>query len=598
MPIPSGSSTSGGLIPAVRNQVITAATSPGVTPARNADPSQLDQPNKSTISPSSLAAKRLGPLGLPPSLDIPPSALSRSRREVDTSSSSPTHSRDSSQDLQHTSHGHHHGRSTESSSSVVHKRWYEYNTPPESEPRTPFDSLNRHRDHYFRTFGTDTMYGKEAPPSTVSPHPGSAPKHIQFVEPSPSPAMQVSPSESSVSVKTTRKHDNVLKLLHSGPVGNSTPESASSHRSDSSSPSRGTPDIKISTPQLANSRRRSNTGSDLPPYFAQPSQSRASSECTPMSPASALSTHWEDVVAESHQVGHAKDSSEPLSPLTVPQSPIRPKPKRTAGESRLSQTSRDIAEESVIVAAVPSGAVTGPQPKYKSAMGEEYYKTSLTSPGSPSFLPSEMKRINTPPQKETLGGFKGFFFDKRSIPVNTDAESPESATLKRRRPILHKTSLQALLPKLSTSKLKWKAPQQNRAEPKVAESPLEVTAFHQTPYSQRYGDTRRAKMSLIRSYVEETLKDDDDDESASFSFELNVPEHLPGSPLCPLSPKHESGGKAICPIHRRKRTSVAGGKNLTKKTTAKPEPRIVYESESPGDVTTPEGLAESRRGGS
>jgi len=36
------------------------------------------------------------------------------------------------------------------------------------------------------------------------------------------------------------------------------------------------------------------------------------------------------------------------------------------------------------------------------------------------------------------------------------------------------------------------------------------------------------------------------------SFEWDVPEHLPGSPLCPLSPKHRSGGKGICVYHGRK----------------------------------------------
>ncbi len=36
------------------------------------------------------------------------------------------------------------------------------------------------------------------------------------------------------------------------------------------------------------------------------------------------------------------------------------------------------------------------------------------------------------------------------------------------------------------------------------------------------------------------------------NFELDAPEHLPGSPLCPMDPKHKSGGKGICVYHGRR----------------------------------------------
>ena len=38
------------------------------------------------------------------------------------------------------------------------------------------------------------------------------------------------------------------------------------------------------------------------------------------------------------------------------------------------------------------------------------------------------------------------------------------------------------------------------------------------------------------------------------TFELNLPEHLPSSPLCPKSPKHKSGGTGICVYHGRKKS--------------------------------------------
>lgn len=50
--------------------------------------------------------------------------------------------------------------------------------------------------------------------------------------------------------------------------------------------------------------------------------------------------------------------------------------------------------------------------------------------------------------------------------------------------------------------------------------------------------------------MDETIEEDDEaDDEIVLGFEQNVPDHLPNSPLCPLSPKHKSGGKAICPLH-------------------------------------------------
>ena len=240
---------------------------------------------------------------------------------------------------------------------------------------------------------------------------------------------------------------------------------------------------------------------------------------------------------------------------------------------------------------VPSGAAVAPQPKYKSATGEEHYKTTLTGPGDPSFLPSEMKRVNTPPitNAKSLAskpsGFRGFFFDMRSMPADQtslDSESPVPSKFQRRAPIIPKRSLQSLLPKLSLPKLKRKASGMHQ-EPDVPEDPLAVTGFQQTPFSQRYGDTRRAKMSRLKAYVDETLKESEEDDGTALSV-YDVPDHLPSSPLCPLSSKHPSGGKAICPIHRRKRTALAFAP------TAKPSPskekaspRIVFEGDFRAD---------------
>jgi hypothetical protein len=85
-------------------------------------------------------------------------------------------------------------------------------------------------------------------------------------------------------------------------------------------------------------------------------------------------------------------------------------------------------------------------------------------------------------------------------------------------------------------------------------SDLRVTNFEQTPYSQRYHDTKRALQQQIRAFVDQSLDevaDDEEDDDLVLGFEHNVPDHLPNSPLCPLHPRHKSGGKAICPQHGR-----------------------------------------------
>ncbi|EME79225.1 uncharacterized protein MYCFIDRAFT_199055 [Pseudocercospora fijiensis CIRAD86] len=88
----------------------------------------------------------------------------------------------------------------------------------------------------------------------------------------------------------------------------------------------------------------------------------------------------------------------------------------------------------------------------------------------------------------------------------------------------------------------------------ITPSDLTITSFTQTPFSQRYHDTQRATQQAIRSFISDTLDEESDDETDNdivLGFETDVPDHLPDSPLCPLHPKHKSGGKAICPLHGR-----------------------------------------------
>lgn len=100
----------------------------------------------------------------------------------------------------------------------------------------------------------------------------------------------------------------------------------------------------------------------------------------------------------------------------------------------------------------------------------------------------------------------------------------------------------------------------------ITEEDLPVTHFEQTPFSTRYYDTQRSEQLLIRSFYDENLEEDhEEDAEVVLGFELDVPDHFPSSPLCPLSPKHKSGGKAICPLHRKYKKPRAPSVNLTHK---------------------------------
>ncbi|KAI2466810.1 hypothetical protein F4781DRAFT_434025 [Annulohypoxylon bovei var. microspora] len=48
---------------------------------------------------------------------------------------------------------------------------------------------------------------------------------------------------------------------------------------------------------------------------------------------------------------------------------------------------------------------------------------------------------------------------------------------------------------------------------------------------------------------------------APSSFEFDMPEHLPNSPMCPANKRHKSGGTGVCVYHGRRKRS--GGKNRT-----------------------------------
>lgn len=95
----------------------------------------------------------------------------------------------------------------------------------------------------------------------------------------------------------------------------------------------------------------------------------------------------------------------------------------------------------------------------------------------------------------------------------------------------------------------------------------------------------------MRAHISKALAEDDSDcEDADELLKIDVPDHLPGSPLCPLRPTHKSGGRSICPLHGSKKTMLDSAQKRKGKANGprgslagqKREPEIVFDS---GDGT-------------
>ena len=112
----------------------------------------------------------------------------------------------------------------------------------------------------------------------------------------------------------------------------------------------------------------------------------------------------------------------------------------------------------------------------------------------PNFLPSEARRVTTPPLPDGSPGKskpRGFFFDYQALQIQNFAPRDP-------------------LRSLSTER---------------------AGGVSETEWYRRKLDTIDAECSSPEEFV------------------ASVPEHLPNSPLCPRHPKHRSRGRGVCPYH-------------------------------------------------
>ncbi|KAK0940315.1 hypothetical protein LTR29_008054 [Friedmanniomyces endolithicus] len=474
-------------------------------------------------------------------------------------------------------------------------------TPPEAEPRTPGVSHFQRGDHYFRTFGNNTVYMKAFTPTMIpsesgQPSPASMtplPKPIAFLP-------KRRPSDSIASRQWKRKRSSVFRFNRKTAVTDSDYQPPKGGHLSARS-TRLAPAIAVSPPfESTGKRRRSlqtSSESSLPTYFAQPIRSHRSPVTTPLLFAPPMGTAV-GTSAPRQSLGHRrtwsqKSSESSVSPGSQPHS-RRPRLRHQA-------TLADIADsdppamipDRKEVQNVPTTFVPGSLSRSNTLDRDNYHQSKATGTGTVHWLPDEESR--SPPrqhpqvtsEKERRGTLKQLFRDLRhsasARSLGSVTEMPHRDSLGQRSSLLPLGSLATSLAKASKSSLNLlqsKASQISNPSARPHEPrerpELRVTNFYQTPYSQRVANNRRTELNQIKVFVEEALLDDNDD--TIMGFELNVPDHLPSSLLCPLNPKHKSGGNAICPMHGRKKLRAPGlSKAQTSAAAKNGGPRIVYE---------------------
>ena len=151
---------------------------------------------------------------------------------------------------------------------------------------------------------------------------------------------------------------------------------------------------------------------------------------------------------------------------------------------------------------VPPTTPTLARATYIGSDSNQYFCVEISDPDGPSYLPSEARRIHPPPAPPSMRANRrrGFFVDD---------------------PAPHETAL--------------------------TPSPVMVE-------SRPRASCERSKLGSSGTdwYRVKLAADEIKDSNHFYSFELNVPDHLPSSPLCPKHPKHHrTGGKGVCPYHGR-----------------------------------------------
>ncbi|KAI5365879.1 hypothetical protein Slin14017_G035190 [Septoria linicola] len=377
----------------------------------------------------------------------------------------------------------------------------------------------------------------------------------------------------------------------------------------------GTPGITISSPADSHSVRNRSIVPELqaPSYFARPRIYRDDSDqSVARSPGHASTGYgtYEENVAEdvpttpysSRSRRRNRSSSEALSPMALPRRRPHLRHRGTLATSTDSfDTSRKASPGRLPLSAIGSEAGSGASNKWGIPPVDTARIRATTSTvivGSAASDSKEMRSqaltFQEPVLRKKSSIWKGLMHGLRRVSsLGVTNQSFEEALPDHKRSGLKRISIPSLQLRASRSsvnvrngKLARKVSRgsqvlkqvdsedevkvQADADEKIGEGrhsqssperpgPISITAedlvvteFEQTPFSKRYYDSIRSEQQAIRALIDETMEEDDEaDDEVVLGFEQNVPDHLPNSPLCPLHPKHRSGGKAICHSHGR-----------------------------------------------
>jgi parafibromin len=159
-----------------------------------------------------------------------------------------------------------------------------------------------------------------------------------------------------------------------------------------------------------------------------------------------------------------------------------------------------------------------------SAETEEFFKIDISIRGGTSYLPSEARRVHTPPLPRDGPGQKrmGFFFDYT-------APSP--------------TGVAAVDARAAES---GKCPPSPSAQGRPVRS--------RTVGGRHWLETQLAGLAAVNVRGNESKRTAGlmrDPNRENEVVDWNVPEHLPSSPLCPRHEKHRGGGREVCWMHGR-----------------------------------------------
>ncbi|KAL8758092.1 MAG: hypothetical protein Q9184_004036 [Pyrenodesmia sp. 2 TL-2023] len=161
---------------------------------------------------------------------------------------------------------------------------------------------------------------------------------------------------------------------------------------------------------------------------------------------------------------------------------------------------------------------------YTGSDRQQYFRVELTDANAPTYLPSEARRIGTPPLPGENSKLRGFFFDYNA-PMSTREQSEGV----------------------------WPNAPMNAAPLPHRQQGLRSPGQRFMPSRSPGGRTVQDVMDVDWFRVAVAM---DAEKREKERFELNVPDHLPSSPLCPKHPKHKSGGKGVCVYHGRNKTGT------------------------------------------